>query len=286
MKRAISAIFCIVFSLAVVSARAQVVPAATSHTFSLSAGALGSGFQPDYAGEGIAQTSPNRLYGVGAYVDARFSRWVQIEAEGRWLHYNTYLGINENTYLIGPRIPICQLPRPVALWQSSRGDGQREFPHRKHLRAGLWRGPGLPFRPQQVLAAGRFRVPAVARGPHALPLRRQRGHQLQNLLRARPLPTGINRAEGSMSWENFYGQQKGPLSERPLIFVDCCCFSGEAAPAPPQAGSPRNDRCFLGWRWLRRRRRALGQAAASTWPAAFGFENLLRIAVGVAPSGQ
>ena len=57
-------------------------------------GGLGSMFQPDYAGEGIAQTSPNRLYGVGAYVDARFSRWVQIEGEGRWLRYNEYLGIN------------------------------------------------------------------------------------------------------------------------------------------------------------------------------------------------
>lgn len=106
MKRAIPAIFCIVSSLAVVSARAQVVPAATSHTFSVSAGGVGSAFQPDYAGEGIAQTSPNRLYGAGAYVDAHFSRWVQVEAEGRWLRYNTYLGINENTYLIGPRIPI------------------------------------------------------------------------------------------------------------------------------------------------------------------------------------
>jgi hypothetical protein len=63
-------------------------------------------FQPDYAGEGIAQTSPNRLYGPGAYVDARFSRWVQLEAEGRWLRYNTYLGIDQNTYMIGPRVPI------------------------------------------------------------------------------------------------------------------------------------------------------------------------------------
>lgn len=111
MKRAISAIFCIVFSLAVVSARAQVVPAATSHTFSLSAGALGSGFQPDYAGDRIAQTSPNRLYGVGTYVDARFSRWVQVEAEGRWSRFNKYpcpecQPNDESTYLIGPRIPI------------------------------------------------------------------------------------------------------------------------------------------------------------------------------------
>jgi opacity protein-like surface antigen len=83
-----------------------VVPAATSGTFRLDAGALGSVFQPDYAGEGIAQESPNRLYGVGAYVDARFSRWVQLEGEGRWLRFNEYLGINEDSYLIGPRVPV------------------------------------------------------------------------------------------------------------------------------------------------------------------------------------
>jgi hypothetical protein len=29
---------------------------------------------------------------------------VQIEGEGRWLRFNEYIGINENTYLIGPRV--------------------------------------------------------------------------------------------------------------------------------------------------------------------------------------
>jgi len=106
MKLSTLAFFSIAFSLASVSLRAQVVPAATSNTFRLSAGGLGSAFQPDYAGEGIAQTGPNRLYGAGAYVDAHLNRWVVAEFEGRWLRYNTYLGINENTYLVGPRVPI------------------------------------------------------------------------------------------------------------------------------------------------------------------------------------
>jgi hypothetical protein len=104
--RSVRIFFCVLLAAAAVSARAQVVPAASSRTLAIDAGGLGSVFQPDYAGEGIAQTSPNRLYGFGAYVDARFSRWVQIEAEGRWLHYNQYLGIDENSYLIGPRVPI------------------------------------------------------------------------------------------------------------------------------------------------------------------------------------
>jgi opacity protein-like surface antigen len=63
-------------------------------------------FQPDYAGQGVAQTSPNRLYGIGVYADARFTRWVQAEAEARWLRFNEYQGIGQNSYLIGPRVPI------------------------------------------------------------------------------------------------------------------------------------------------------------------------------------
>lgn len=100
--------FCVLLASYPVSARAQVVPAATRSGLSLSAGGLGSAFQPDltYAEGAEAGTSPNRLYGFGGYVDARFSRWVQIEAEGRWLHFNQFQGINENSYLIGPRIPI------------------------------------------------------------------------------------------------------------------------------------------------------------------------------------
>jgi hypothetical protein len=91
---------------------AQVGPSAYKSGISLSAGAEGSVFQPDYAGSGIAQASPKRLYGVGAYVDARFTRWVQIEGEARWLRFNEYVpsgssqGIGEDTYMIGPKVPI------------------------------------------------------------------------------------------------------------------------------------------------------------------------------------
>jgi opacity protein-like surface antigen len=103
------------FFVSALSIHAQVAPAASRSGLSLTAGAEGSVFQPDYAGSSNPDelTSPKRLYGVGAYVDARFTRWVQIEAEGRWLHFNEYdpsgsgQGIGENTYMIGPRVPIC-----------------------------------------------------------------------------------------------------------------------------------------------------------------------------------
>jgi hypothetical protein len=106
MKRVIALLFCGLLFSAASALKAQVVPSATAGGFTLDVGALGSAFQPDYAGEGIAQTSPNRLYGPGFYVDAHFTRWVQLEAEGHWLDYNQYLGINEHTYMIGPRVPI------------------------------------------------------------------------------------------------------------------------------------------------------------------------------------
>lgn len=106
MKRTIDFFFCIMLAAITLPACAQVVPSASSHQPKLTAGAFGSIFQPDYAGNGIAQSSPNPLFGVGGYVDARFSRWLGIEAEGNWLHFNQYIGINQNTYLIGPKVPI------------------------------------------------------------------------------------------------------------------------------------------------------------------------------------
>jgi hypothetical protein len=109
IKRLILAFLFIAFSsAAIVSAHGQVVPSAAERVFNIRAGAFASAFQPDYTGAGTAYTAPNRLYGVGGYVDARFSRWVQPELELRFLRFNEYPGINQsqNTYSIGERIPI------------------------------------------------------------------------------------------------------------------------------------------------------------------------------------
>jgi hypothetical protein len=133
MNRSILASFCFAGFLAVVSAHAQVVPAATSRTFSVSAGALGSMAQPDYGDQGVAQTSPNRLYGPGAFVDVHFSRWLQVEGESRWLRFNQYYlhglppGNGENTYLIGPRIPIVTFHRVTPYGKFLVGLGNGPF---------------------------------------------------------------------------------------------------------------------------------------------------------------
>ena len=116
IKRSILALLCFAFSaVALVSAHGQVVPSATERVFTIRVGGLASAFQPDYAGEHEAQTGPQRLYGVGAYVDAHFSRWIQPELEMRWGSFNEYnpsptisgsQGIDEDTYSLGERVPI------------------------------------------------------------------------------------------------------------------------------------------------------------------------------------
>ncbi|MGB0063484.1 MAG: outer membrane beta-barrel protein [Terracidiphilus sp.] len=107
MKRFFLAYFFVAFSSALsVTAYGQSEASAFHRSYSIYAGAEGSVFQPDYAGNGYAGNSPQRLYGIGAFGDARFNRWAQVEAEARWLRFNEYFGIYQNTYSIGPRIPI------------------------------------------------------------------------------------------------------------------------------------------------------------------------------------
>lgn len=111
LKRCSFALFALILVLSsgAHDASGQVVPAAYGRQFTLTAGGIGSVFQPDYAGTGVPAASPNRLFGVGAYVDMRFRRWFQVEAEGRWMRFNEYLDIDQSNYLIGPRIPFDRL---------------------------------------------------------------------------------------------------------------------------------------------------------------------------------
>jgi opacity protein-like surface antigen len=107
MKRFLQAFFFVAILPALgATAYGQSAASAFHRSYSIYAGAEGSVFQPDYAGRGVAEKGPQRLYGIGAFGDVRFNRWAQVEAEARWLHFNEYLGIYQNTYSIGPRIPL------------------------------------------------------------------------------------------------------------------------------------------------------------------------------------
>jgi hypothetical protein len=117
-RRSAGVIFLILLAAGAVIARAQVDPAATSRRVSITAGGLASLFQPDFSDdwtdascgycEPVAVAGNQPLFGVGAYVDVKLARWVQIEAEGRWQRFNQYDGIHQDNYLIGPRVPVYQ----------------------------------------------------------------------------------------------------------------------------------------------------------------------------------
>jgi hypothetical protein len=125
MRRVAFVLSCILFASGAVAVCAQAVPSATARRVSITAGGEASIFQPDFAGDWapsssatktwypVAGSSSQPLFGVGAYVDVKFSRWVQLEAEGRWLRFNQYDNIHQDNYLIGPRVPVYHF------WRSS-----------------------------------------------------------------------------------------------------------------------------------------------------------------------
>ena len=130
MKRSFSVFFSSALfgvALAALSAQAQVVPSATAGQFSLTAGALGSAFQPDYTSDGGVQSNPDYLFGVGAYVDLRFTRWIQIEGEGHWMHINPNLNFNESSYLGGFRVPVRRFGRFTPYGKVLYGLGTASF---------------------------------------------------------------------------------------------------------------------------------------------------------------
>jgi len=128
MKRTIFAFWFIAFSsAAIVSAYSQAVPSGIQQVYTLRVGALGSYFQPDYRGEGIAQTT-NWMYGPGAYADFRVNRWIQPEIEVRWLRFHRPLAsIDENTYSAGERLPIREFHRFTPYGKLLAGFGTGDF---------------------------------------------------------------------------------------------------------------------------------------------------------------
>ena len=77
------------------------------------------GVQPDYGS--------NYLYGVGAFVDVKFTRWAQVEAEGRWQRFNEFAEIYEDNYLIGPRVPIRRIWKANTYAKVLGGYGKMNF---------------------------------------------------------------------------------------------------------------------------------------------------------------
>ena len=122
MRRSAFLLFLFLFLVgAVALGAAQAVPSATERQLAVTAGGMVSGFQPGEGG--------NNLVGIGAFVDARFSHWVQIEAEGRWLRWNQFYGEHQDNYLIGPRVPLKQFGKFNTYGKALIGYGKMTFPY-------------------------------------------------------------------------------------------------------------------------------------------------------------
>jgi opacity protein-like surface antigen len=126
MKRFAVVILLILLS-ATGRATAQAAESASAREVSVTAGGFFSVFNP---GDGSDQfyDGGGSLLGMGAYVDARFTRWIQVEAEGRWLRFNGSGGEHMDHYLIGPRVPIHDFGRFQAYGKVLFGVGKMTFP--------------------------------------------------------------------------------------------------------------------------------------------------------------
>lgn len=89
-----------------------------------------SGFDPHDTNQKNYYADGAKLLGVGTFVDARFSKWVQVEAEGRWLRWNTTgSGETMDNYLIGLRAPIKEFHTTRIYGKALFGLGKMTFPY-------------------------------------------------------------------------------------------------------------------------------------------------------------
>jgi opacity protein-like surface antigen len=108
---------------------AQAAETATARQLTITAGAMGSGFNPHDSNSNAYVGGTNYLIGAGTYVDVHFTHWVQIEGEARWLRFNEYAGEHQDNYLIGPKIPIHRFGRADVYGKVMIGIGKMTFPY-------------------------------------------------------------------------------------------------------------------------------------------------------------
>jgi Outer membrane protein beta-barrel domain len=90
--------------LSTLTAKAQTVPDAYEGPFALHAGGFGSAFNSDFTSFSSGMTP---LFGAGTFMDIKFRKYVQIEAEVRWLTFDKYLNTGSQiNYSVGPLVPI------------------------------------------------------------------------------------------------------------------------------------------------------------------------------------
>jgi len=116
-KRFFAFFFLLLLSQGIV--RAQVAATAFKSPISLTAGGMVSAFHPDYI--------PNKLAGVGAYVDLNLFHGIGIEAEGRWQRIHETYGVSQDNYLIGPRVKVLHIWRAQPYVKALAGFSNMNF---------------------------------------------------------------------------------------------------------------------------------------------------------------
>jgi hypothetical protein len=140
MQRLLASIFVVCLLAGAAGAHAQAVYAASRRGTQITVGGIGSLFQPDFQGDWtatapyypVAHSAQYPLIGIGAYVDFKKSRWIQFEAEGRWLRWNQYHQIDQDVYQIGPRIPIHRFGRFTPYGKALVGTAKMRFDQLGH----------------------------------------------------------------------------------------------------------------------------------------------------------
>lgn len=105
------------------SAQAQTAPSATR-----TGHALWVGGEYSNISAGFPYASGQRLWGAGAFADYHLTGHIGLEAEARFLRFNSFYGETEDNYLAGPRYLPRNLGRFQPYAQFLVGDGKIQYP--------------------------------------------------------------------------------------------------------------------------------------------------------------
>jgi len=113
----------LVACLPVSTARAQVVPSAIGPGRSLWVGGEYSNIQA-----GFPYQSSQRLSGPGVFADYHLTGHIAVEAEARFLRFNSFYGETEDNYLAGARYVVLRFGKFEPFAQGLVGIGKIQFP--------------------------------------------------------------------------------------------------------------------------------------------------------------
>jgi hypothetical protein len=119
----LAAFFLLASALLLCPARAssQVAPSAYDSSRNIWAGAEYSNFLPDFG-------PPQRLSGIGVYVDLNVTSRLGVEGEARFQRFNGFYGESQDNYLIGPEVILLHRGKLRPYAKVLFGIGQNDFP--------------------------------------------------------------------------------------------------------------------------------------------------------------